>query len=222
MATELQHWPPNSLRRASVNSFGYGGTNAHVILETFDHHIHQDLSTTAKAFPATTDQLHRRLGGSNSEAVSPASQGERIFVLSHKSKAGLSHLATDLIGYLAGREKLGGIKFLDSLAHTLNVHRTTFNWRLAVVAASADDVIQGLNEPNLEPRRALYDPRLAFVFTGQGAQWFAMGRELIDRFPVFKDALSLADNHFHRLGASWTLIGIHNPSLCNTRVDMRR
>lgn len=214
MATELQHWPSNSIRRASVNSFGYGGTNAHVILETFDDHTHKiNSSTTAKVFHPTADQFHRQFGRSDSEAASFASQGERIFVLSHKSKAGLSHSAKDIISYLAERERLGDVTFLDSLAHTLNIHRTAFNWRLAVVAASAAEMIQGLSEQSLEPRRALYDPRLAFVFTGQGAQWFAMGRELIDRFPVFRHALLLAESHFHRLGASWTLIGIHDVNI---------
>lgn len=105
------------------------------------------------------------------------------------------------------------MKFLGNLAHTLNLHRTTFTWRLAVVAASTGDIIDALSLLDVEPRRALYDPHLAFIFTGQGAQWFAMGRELINRFLVFKNALLLAEAHFKSLGASWSLTGIHDPCI---------
>ncbi len=111
---------------------------------------------------------------------------------------------------------MDGKNFVGSLAHTMNLHRTVFSWRLAVVAASAGDIINALSLPSLERRRALYDPRLAFVFTGQGAQWFAMGRELIDRFLVFKNALLSADAHYKSVGAPWSLIGIHNYSACIT------
>ena len=198
-----------------MNSFGYGGTNAHVILEAFDDHVHKDSSVTARVFHPIADQVDRQLGCSDSKAVSFASQGERIFVLSHKSKAGLSYSAKNLISYLEQRKGMDSTKFLESLAHTLNLHRTAFNWRLAVVAGSAGDIINGLSQPSLEPRRALYDPRLAFVFTGQGAQWFAMGRELIHRFSIFKNALLIAETHFKNLGAPWTLTGMCDPSICN-------
>ena len=195
-----------------MNSFGYGGTNAHVILEAYDDNAQQDSSVTVKVVHPIVNGVHRQVGGSDSEAVSFPTRREQMLVLSHKTKAGLSYLAKNLVSYLAERKGMDGMKILDNLAHTLNLHRTAFNWRLAVVAATSADIIDGLSQASLDSRRALFDPRLAFVFTGQGAQWFAMGRELIDRFSVFKNALLLAETHFKSLGAPWSLTRIYDPT----------
>ena len=204
-----------------MNSFGYGGTNAHVILEAHDDHTHKKSSVTEKVFRTITNGVQRQIGCSDSKAVSFTTQREQLFVLSHKSEAGLPYVAKNLISYLEEKRGTDDVKYLDNLAHTLNLHRTAFNWRLAVVAASASDIIDALSLPSLEPRRALYGPRLGFVFTGQGAQWFAMGRELIDRFSVFRNALLLAETHFKSLNAPWSLKGIPDPSICISQVNSR-
>ena len=48
---------------------------------------------------------------------------------------------------------------------------------------------------------------LAFVFTGQGAQWYAMGRELIAVYPAFGHSLETTDLCLRELGACWSLLG---------------
>lgn len=50
------------------------------------------------------------------------------------------------------------------------------------------------------------DPRLVFMFGGQGSQWFAMGRQLIETEPVFKEAISAVSNLVRDMGKTWSLI----------------
>ena len=70
---------------------------------------------------------------------------------------------------------------------------------------SFDDLISALD--HIKPRRSSKRPRLGFVFTGQGAQWHAMGRELIDQYPVFKATLIEVERQLKSFGASWSLLG---------------
>ena len=59
----------------------------------------------------------------------------------------------------------------------------------------------------MKPTRSGEPARLGFVFTGQGAQWFAMGRELLDAYPTFRATLLEAERYLIELGATWSLTG---------------
>ena len=74
------------------------------------------------------------------------------------------------------------------------------------MAASHNELCDALKPSCLDMRAAPQDSRLAFIFTGQGAQWHAMGRELIDRYEIFGSTLRAADHHLKNLGASWSVI----------------
>lgn len=54
--------------------------------------------------------------------------------------------------------------------------------------------------------KSIKSPSIGFVFTGQGAQWFAMGRELMI-YDVFRINIEGADKYLRDLGSSWSLIG---------------
>ena len=57
------------------------------------------------------------------------------------------------------------------------------------------------------PFRATKPPKVAFVFTGQGAQWYAMGRELIQHYLVFRAAMDVCDECLLQYGASFSPLG---------------
>jgi acyl transferase domain-containing protein len=55
--------------------------------------------------------------------------------------------------------------------------------------------------------RAVRQPKLSFIFTGQGAQWAGMGQELMQAYPIFASNMRQADKYLRSIGASWSLLG---------------
>lgn len=95
--------------------------------------------------------------------------------------------------------------FLDSLAHTLSQRRTRFPRRAFYVADSINSLVQEMyaTKSVLQPRDS---PEIGFVFTGQGAQWLGMGKELAT-FPVFKASVQDAEEFLNGLGCVWRATG---------------
>lgn len=95
---------------------------------------------------------------------------------------------------------------LCDLAYTLYNHKNHLQWRSFAVLSSTED-LAALPEQVSNPCRArATPPRIGFVFTGQGAQWFAMGRELI-AYSSFKEELDDAGSFLKALGCSWSPAG---------------
>lgn len=109
------------------------------------------------------------------------------------------------------------LEVLEQLAFTLAARRSLMLWRtFAVLDAAparaprhgieAQAVWAGLPVAAAIPTRALADPGLAFVFTGQGAQYVDMALSLV-RYPVFRDALRQVDDVLRSLGCAWSVFG---------------
>lgn len=95
---------------------------------------------------------------------------------------------------------------LRSLAFTLSERRSLFSFRQAVSASTKNQLIESLQQGIETLSPMIRNPQIAFVFTGQGAQWYAMGRELFTIYPQYRSSIENLDHELRKLGSSWSLI----------------
>ncbi|RYP74561.1 hypothetical protein DL769_003988 [Monosporascus sp. CRB-8-3] len=209
---ECKKWPKEGLRRASVNSFGYGGTNAHVILDDAEHFLVQYKSSKANGIAngvsngITNDsnRYSKLTQYGPVDGVTGPPDRDYVFLLSANDEASGKVYAQRLADYV--QSHASDPNLLPKLAFTLSERRSKLPMRCAVQASSAGDLVSALSESTLSFQRATTRiPKLGFVFTGQGAQWAGMGRELIAAYPLFADRIAKADEVFRKFGATWSL-----------------
>lgn len=180
--------------------------DAHVILEDAASYLSRTgLSgrhSTVRPFKTlTTGKLTNGKG-----TLSP--QTLKVFVVSSNDKEGVSRNVERLTSYLSSKESTCEPAYLDGLAYTLATKRSVLPWKSFAIASSLPKLTEALSPTALAmPLRSssTSDPRLAFVFTGQGAQWYAMGQGL-SIFPAFKASMDASETMLRSdLGCSWSL-----------------
>jgi myxalamid-type polyketide synthase MxaC len=168
-------------RRAGVSSFGWGGTNAHLVLE--------------QAPPAAPGR------------DAPAGRSRKVHALAvtAKSSAAVFELASRYADHLEAHPEVS----VEDVLHTANVRRAHHQHRRTVIARSRAELVAGLRELSARADATRYAGagRVAFVFPGYGGQAVPAGRELLDREPVFREAIA-ACAHAMRDHVPWSLVDL--------------
>lgn len=131
-----------------------------------------------------------------------------LFVLSAHSEKSVKAQMQALQMYLEQRPETLELSVMGKLAYTLCQRRSFLPCKVAISATTSSELIQKLSNPEIRPVSSFDAPRIAYVFTGQGAQWYAMGRELMSIYPAYASVIETADDYLRGLGAEWSLKGM--------------
>lgn len=182
VARTSRPFPAVRRRIAGVNSFGFGGTNAHVVLA----------EPPAADDVASTDGTHQW-----PLAVLP---------ISARSEDALLATANRLADHVSAHPEISA----HQLGYTLSRRRSHLTHRRALVAGSIDDALDQLRAlaaggSGAAARTPGDAPKIAFVCTGMGPQWWRMCRGLLDVYPAFTESILRSDRELSRY-TDWSLL----------------
>jgi len=180
---KVENLPERKESYASVNSFGYGGTNAHAVLQQFNSNEVKDEYTLTKS-----DQI--------------------IFPVCAKSPKALKELTKKYKDYIQqGDNSL--VQILSNVIYRRSHHLE----RLTFVASSKEDLLKKMDayEEEIllkgvsEGIESSKNPKIVFVYTGMGPQWWKMGRKLMETESVFYEAVKECDKEFVDI-TGWSIL----------------
>ncbi|MBC3787161.1 non-ribosomal peptide synthetase/type I polyketide synthase [Spirosoma utsteinense] len=172
-ANQVWDSPAGKKRLAGVSSFGFSGTNAHLIIE--------EPSAPEQAEPGVDPGIH-------------------VLTISAKTPEALDKLVQKYETLVSSTPE----ETIGSLCYTANTTRNHFEYRLAVMAANRQALVEALgNQPLLKQNRTRVVKgalqKTAFLCTGQGSQYARMGKDLYETQPVFRKTLDYCSALFEKL-----------------------
>jgi acyl transferase domain-containing protein len=255
--TEPTAWPSSRLKRASINSFGYGGANGHCIIDHVENVLpgytanrpfqlirepetmngasvaHPEIYSNGHADGILNGTLNGKTNGydkdqrnAHSATMShspvlkiPAKVASRDaptsqFVLLPLSSHNESSFDANLGALAKGSNNVP----LADLAYTLSARRSKLPFR-SFCLVNKDQVASSMKLERKTVRAPLQPPNIGFVFTGQGAQWYGMGRELFEH-GVFASTITFLEQVLHLLPSapSWSILDILSGSSADESV----
>jgi len=202
--TQLTPWTENNTPRiAGVSSFGFSGTNAHVVLAEASHN----------------PQF------ANDDLQSKNKSAWQLLTLSAKTSEALAALAQQYHEYFLSYPDV----CLEDVSYTAQTGRTHFRHRLSIIADSPAMMQtklkafgQGQTSSGVSQGHQIgYQsaPKITFLFTGQGSQYLNMGRALYDTEPVFRQALDRCNEQLTINNEQFSLLDILYPERENQELD---
>ncbi|KAL8782131.1 MAG: hypothetical protein Q9213_005665 [Squamulea squamosa] len=216
-----------------VNSFGFGGTNAVAILDDASNYLkhsglhgyHRTQGTSSidnrglfnRNIPSYGDLTNdlALLEQSLPNGVSTndySCRSPKLLVWSASDEEGAQQLR-DAYQYYVHHH----IHEIDSLGYTLATRRSHLVWRNYMIVSLHNRATLTDNVPD-QPFKATIDGRIAFIFTGQGAQYVGMGYELL-AFPAYRRSMESSEKILKQLGCSWSPTAIMNGTSVAQLID---
>ena len=165
-------------RFAGVNSFGFGGTNAHIVL---------------------TD-------GAPASVSSDAGRGPELLLLSAQSRAALNELALDYADRFERADSAETVRIAAAAAHRRERLSTRLAMPMDADLPATLRAVADAEETDIARVGTAVDrsAEIAFVYSGNGSQWVGMGREAYDRNAIYRSAFDRIDVLFAEISC-WSL-----------------
>ena len=193
MVVQVKHEPWKSEngnpRTAAISSYGYGGANAHAILQEI----------TQMPIPVLPKQ----------------DRANRVITLSARSREALKMMAMRFAEWIEMKPDDDEL-LTDNICYTLNNRRSLHSHRLGVTFRSLKQAAASMkmfakDTPGWQNFAAVGDTnmpvnKLVFLYGGQGTRWYGMAREIIQYEPKFRESIHKVDSILKTLGVSWCLM----------------
>ncbi|KAI1141492.1 putative polyketide synthase [Hypoxylon sp. FL0543] len=226
VVTEMTPWPSNKLKRVSINSFGYGGANAHCIIDHPDlvvpgYRLHGlPFSRRCQSIPLSKNGYTNGHTNGNEEATGDEGlsvawcEPVELVQTDHAKSRSLvlmpfsAHNDQALKAYIKTVKGCIAEFKLADLVYTLGSRKSKFPHRSFLIG-EPKSLMSGLGTGTMVFAKTTRSPitRIGFVFTGQGAQWPEMGAKLMDEYTIFRLTIRYLDSVLGRLHKKppWTI-----------------